>query len=181
MDKKSTQLRKLMELNNPKADAYLINFANNIFADIKKSKNNESSLESLDLLGDFVYKVPKETIKIVKYIIEEEPKPVKLYKSPYVELKGKSHKDLVLKCIELLGNIKYIVPDEMLKLVSGLSINEDLEIKNKALDIVKNFSQYDYNVQRVKSDIVYKEKLLILCWNGLSKNNYNILISLKLF
>jgi hypothetical protein len=154
MDKKSTQLRKLMELNNPKADAYLINFANNIFADIKKSKNNESSLESLDLLGDFVYKVPKETIKIVKYIIEEEPKPVKLYKSPYVELKGKSHKDLVLKCIELLGNIKYIVPDEMLKLVSGLSINEDLEIKNKALDIVKNFSQYDYNVL-TKSKIGY--------------------------
>ena len=72
MDKKSTQLRKLMELNNSKADAYLVNFANNIFTDIKKSKNNESSLESLDLLGEFVYKVPNETIKIVQYIIEEE-------------------------------------------------------------------------------------------------------------
>ncbi len=154
MDKKNTQLRKLMELNNPKADAYLINFANNIFADIKKSKNNESSLESLDLLGEFVYKVPKETIKIVQYIIEEKPKPVKFHKTAIDGLKGKSQKDLILKCIELLGNIKYIVPDEMLKLVAGLSINEDSEIKNRALDIVKKFSQYDYNVL-TKSKIGY--------------------------
>jgi len=161
MNKKSTQLRKLMELNNPKADAYLVNFANNIFADIKKSKDNESSLESLDLLGEFVYKVPKETIKIVQYIIEEEPKPAKLHKSAFGELKGKSHKDLVLKCIDLLEHIRYIAPDEVLKLAVKLSLHEDSEVKNKALEIAKKFSQYNYNIL-TKSKIGYSAQRKIL-------------------
>lgn len=161
MDKKSTQLRKLMELNNPKADAYLVNFANNIFADIKKSKDNESSFESLNLLGEFVYKVPEETIKIVQYIIEEEPKPAKLYESPHGELKGKSQKDLILKCIDLLEYIRYIVPDEVLKLAVKLSLHEDSEVKNKALEIAKKFSQYNYNILN-KSDIGYSAQRKIL-------------------
>ncbi|MQY74522.1 MAG: hypothetical protein GH148_03175, partial [Clostridia bacterium] len=167
MDKKSTQLRKLMELNNPKADAYLVNFANNIFADIKKSKDNESSLESLDLLGEFVYKVPKETIKIVQYVIEEEPKPTKLHKTEFGEMKGKSHKDLVLKCVDLLEHIRYIVPDEVLKLAVKLSLHEDSEVKNKALEIAKKFSQYNYNIL-TKSEMGYsvQRKILdfILVW-----------------
>lgn len=169
MDKKNTQLRKLMELNNPKADAYLVNVANNIFADIKKSKDNESLFESLHLLGEFVYKVPKETIKIVQYIIEEEPKPVKLYKSPHGELKGKSHKDLVLKCIDLLEHIRYIAQDEVLKLAVKFSLHEDSEVKNKALEIAKKFSQYNYNIL-TKSKMGYsiQRKILdfILAWHN---------------
>jgi len=167
MNKKRTQLRKLMMLNNPKADAYLVNFANNIFADIKKSKDNESSLESLDLLGEFVYKVPEETIKIVQYIIEEEPKPVKFHKTAIGELKGKSQKDLILKCIDLLEHIRYIAPDEVLRLVVKLSLHEDSEVKNKALEIAKKFSQYNYNIL-TKSEMGYsvQRKILdfILVW-----------------
>ena len=143
-----------ISLDNKKADEYLANLASQIKTEIIGSSNSDEIFEYLSILTEFVYKIPNETIKIVQYIIEEKPKPVKLYKSPYGELKGKSHKDLVLKCIEFLGNIKYIVPDEMLKLLAGLSINEDSEIKNKALDIVKNFSQYDYNVL-TKSKIGY--------------------------
>jgi len=166
MDKKSTQLRKLMELNNPKADAYLVNFANNIFADIKKSKNNVSSLESLDLLGEFVYNVPNETIKIVQYIIEEKPKPIKLHKLAFGELKGKSQKDLILKCIDLLEHIRYIIPDEVLRLAAKLSLHEDSEVKNKALEIAKKFSHYDYNVLKSKIGYSAQRKILdfILEW-----------------
>ena len=161
MNKKRTQLRKLMMLNNPKANAYLVNFANNIFADIKKSKDNESSFESLNLLGEFVYKVPEETIKIVQYIIEEEPKTAKIDKSPHGELKGKSQKDLILKCIDLLEYIRYIVPDEVLKLAVKLSLHEDSEVKNKALEIAKKISQYNYNIL-TKSDIGYSAQRKIL-------------------
>lgn len=139
-------LSRLMGLDNPKADKLLIKFAQDIFVDIKKSKDNESILEALDLINEFVYKAPKETIKIVNYIFEKKPTPPTIHKSKFGEFDGKSHKDLVLKGIELLDHIRYIVPDEVLKLVPQLSLDEDSAIKGKALEVVKKFSQYDYNV-----------------------------------
>ena len=147
-------LSRLMGLDNPKANELLVNFACDIFVDIKKSKDNESVLDALDLLNEFVYKAPKETIKIVNYILEKKPAPSAIHKAPFGEFKGKSHKDLMLKSIELLDHIRYIVPDEVLKLAARLSLNEDSAVKGKALEIIKRFSQYDYNVL-TKSKIGY--------------------------
>lgn len=167
-DKKKQILSRLMALNNPKADKYLAKFARDIFAGIKKSRDNESILKDLDLLGEFVYKVPKETIEIVIYIVEQKANPATIHKSPFGEFEGKSHKDLVLKSIELLGHIRYIAHKEMLKLIAGLSLYEDSVVKNKALDVVKRFSQYDYNVL-TKSKIGYgaqREALdFLLAWS----------------
>jgi len=160
-------LSRLMGLDNPKADKLLVKFAQDIFVDIRKSKDNESVLKGLDLVNEFVYKVPKETIKIVNYIFEKKPIPPTANKSPFGEFKGKSHKDLVLKGIELLDHIRYIVPDEVLKLAAQLSLNEDSAIKGKALEVIKKFSQYDYNVL-TKSKIGYgaqREALdFVLAW-----------------
>jgi len=85
-----------ISLNNKKADEYLAKLANQIENEIIGSSNNDEIFEYLNVLAEFAYKVPKKTIEIVQYIIEEEPKPVKLYKSksPHGELKGKSYKDL---------------------------------------------------------------------------------------
>lgn len=143
-----------ISLDNKKADEYLANLANQIKTEIIGSSNNDEVFEYLNILAGFVYKVPKETIKIVKYIIEEEPKPVKLHKSAVGELKGKSHKDLVLKCIELLANIRYIISDEVLKLLLRLTLDSDSDVQNKALEVVKKFSQYDYSIL-TKSNIGY--------------------------
>ena len=156
-----------MALNNPKADKYLAKFARDVFVDIKKSQDNESILEGLDLLGEFVYKVPKEVVEIVRYIIEGKPKTTTLHKSPFGEFEGKSHKDLILKGIELLDHLRYIVPDEVLKLAAQLSLDEDSAIKGKALEVIKKFSQYDYNVL-TKSKLGYsvQRKALdfVLAW-----------------
>src|SRR3989344_846808 len=65
-------LSRLMGLDNPKADKLLVKFAQDIFVDIKKSKDNESILDGLDLVNEFVYKAPKETIKIVNYIFDKK-------------------------------------------------------------------------------------------------------------
>lgn len=157
-----------MSLDNKKADEYLANLADQIKITIVKFSDNDEIFEYLNLLGEFIYKVPKETIEIVCYITEKKPKAATPHKSPFGEFEGKSHKDLVLKCIELLGHIRYIVPDEALRLVAELSLHKDLEIKNKALEIVKKFSQYDYNIL-TKSKIGYgaQRKILdfILAWS----------------
>jgi hypothetical protein len=52
----------------------------------------------------------------------------------------------MLKGIELLDHIRYIVPDEVLKLAAQLSLDENSAIKGRALEVIKKFSQYDYNV-----------------------------------
>ena len=154
-------LSRLMGLDNPKADKLLVKFAQDIFVDIKKSKDNESILDGLDLVNEFVYKAPKETIKIVNYIFDKKPMPPTAHKSKFGEFEGKSHKDLMLKGIELLDHIRYIVPDEVLKLAAQLSLDENSAIKGKALEVVKKFSQYDYNVL-TKSKLGYSVQRKVL-------------------
>jgi len=84
-----------ISLNNKKADEYLVNLANQIKNEIIGSSDNDEIFEYLNVLAEFVYKVPEETIKIMQYIIEEEPKPVKFHKTAIGELKGKSHVNLI--------------------------------------------------------------------------------------
>jgi len=158
-----------ISLNNKKADEYLVNLANQIKNEIIGSSDNDEIFEYLNVLAEFVYKVPEETIKIMQYIIEEEPKPVKFHKTAIGELKGKSHKDLILKCIDLLEHIRYIVPDEVLKLAVKLSLHEDSEVKNKALEIAKKFSHYDYNVLKSKIGYSAQRKVLDFVLNWLQE------------
>jgi len=158
-----------ISLNNKKADEYLVNLANQIKNEIIGSSDNDEIFEYLNVLAEFVYKVPEETIKIMQYIIEEEPKPVKFHKTAIGELKGKSHKDLILKCIDLLEHIRYIAPDEVLKLAVKLSLHEDSEVKNKALEIAKKFSHYDYNVLKSKIGYSAQRKVLDFVLNWLQE------------
>ncbi len=150
-----------MALSNPIVDKELAKFAHTIFADIKGAKDNESILESLNLLGEFIYKVPKEVIKILDYIFQKRPILVVLHKSPFGEFNGKSHKDLVLKSIELLSQLRYIAHSDVLRLLVLLSQDSDLEVKQKALEVVKKFSRYDFNVL-TESKIGYGAQRAIL-------------------
>ncbi len=156
-----------MSLDNKKADEYLANLANQIRTEVTNSFDNDEIFEYLNLLAEFVYKVPKETIKIVNYIFEKKLILPTAHKSPFGEFEGKSHKDLLLKGIELLDHLRYIVPDEVLKLMEQLSLNKDSAIKGRALEVVKKFSQYDYNVL-TKSKLGYgvQRKALdfVLAW-----------------
>lgn len=157
-----------MSLGSKKADEYLASLANQIKAEILNSSDNDEVFEYLNLLAEFIYKVPKETIEITNYILEKEPTPAIINKSSFGEFEGKSHRDLILKCIELLGHIRYIAHKEMLKLIVKLSQHEDSTVKNKALEVAKRFSQYNYNVL-TKSKIGYgaqREVLdFILAWS----------------
>lgn len=143
-----------LSLDSKKADEYLANLANQIKAEVIASSDNDEILEYLILLEEFVYKAPIEIVKIANYIVGKEPQPATVSTSPLGEFEGKSHKDLVLKGIELLDRLRYIMPDEVLKLAVQLSLDEDSMIKGKALGIAKRFSQYDYNVL-TKNEIGY--------------------------
>jgi len=162
-------LSKLLQLDNQKADKYLADFSMEILENVKKSKNNDSIFENLDLLQEFVYKVPKEAIAIVNTIIASEPlEPAVLHEFADGKLYGKTHKDLILKSVEIISRIRYIAPDDVLGLLAQLSLSADASVKKEALGIVKKISQYDYNIL-TKSKIGYsiQRKVLdfILTWS----------------
>lgn len=161
MRDKKAELKKLMTLDSQKATDFLSKFAQNLFAEIKKTRNNDIIFENLDLLSGFVYKVPLETIEIVRYLLTLIPKNPPIHKTPLGNYRGKSHKDLVIQCTELLSHIRYISPNEVLELSQLLTRDADADIKNKALEVIKKFSQYDYNLL-TKSKLGYAPQRTIL-------------------
>lgn len=158
-----------MSLDNAKTNKYLVGLADQIRNEVIVSPNNDEILENMLILEKIVYKAPKETIQIISYILNKKPTPAIVHKSKIGKYEGKSHKDLLLKSIEILGHLRYIVPKKVLRLLAKFSLSEDPEIKSKSIEIVKNISKYDYNVL-TKSKIGYgiqREVLdFILRWSS---------------
>lgn len=154
-------LATYMSLDSKNANEYLSKLAVELKNEITESENNDEIQEYLDLLESFVYKVPKITIEIVRVVLNKKPNQPPIHKTPLGNYRGKSYKNLIVKCIEILRHIRYIAPNEVLELSTGLSSNEDTDIKNEALELVKKFSQYDYNLL-TKSKLGYAPQRTVL-------------------
>lgn len=140
-----------MMIGNKKADKQLTNFANELKNNISSCDNNALIYQNLETIEGFVYKVPKQTIDIFKHILETS-NPAIRKKEKFGIFEGKSHNDLILKGLELLSEIRYIIPNQVLPLLEKVTMSEDKNIKEKALEVVKKFSKYDYAV-------LYKSKI----------------------
>lgn len=167
------QLRKLMNLNNPKADAYLAKLANEMEKKIRTSSNSDEIFETLNLLEEFVYKVPEQTVRIVEYLIKHSIE-AKSIKSPMGNFYGKSYSMIISKTLELLDRLRYICPDSVLPLLEELILKEDKEERSRSIEILKRFAKYDFNVL-TKSEIGYgaQRKILdyILPWSIKERND----------
>ncbi len=159
-------LCQLMALGNEKADKQLSVFADELRDEILKSpKNNDVIYEKLDLLEEFVYKGSEQTIEIFKYILQTSF-PVLKSRSKFGVLEGKSRTDIVLKGLSLLSKIRYILPKKVLPLLEVVITNEEELIKEKALEVLKKLTKYDYavlfnskigySVQRIVLDYILK-------------------------
>ncbi|NTW14317.1 MAG: hypothetical protein HGA31_04795 [Candidatus Moranbacteria bacterium] len=147
-------LSKLMSLSSGRADAYLLSFADEIISKTISSHNNDEIFQNLELLETFVYKAPKQVVEIFKYILKTAYKQ-KSTKSKFGILEGKSREDLILKGLDLLGRIRYILPNPVLRLLEEVIEIEKGPAKEKALEILKSFAKYDYHVL-FKSKIGYR-------------------------
>jgi len=144
MDKKA--LRKLMLLNNSATNKKLEKIASDFSGVIKRSKNNDEIFEKISIVKEFVYSVPNVALDICKFIIKN-PKPnrPKLLGKGKLEVYGKNHKDLILKCIELMEDIRYHKTKEVLDVLAILSQIDDKEISTKALETIENTAKYNYH------------------------------------
>ncbi len=152
-------LSKLMSLDNANADKYLAKFVDELFEKVRVASNNEEVLKYLDILEEFLYKVPKQSALIIQHVIDHPLEP-----QIFTEiggLKGKTHTDVVIKAIGLLKHLRYLDPKEILKIILVLTKNENKAISSKALDVVKKTAQYDFNLL-TKSKIGYNIQRIVL-------------------
>lgn len=147
-------LQKLMSLGNKEADKKLLEFARLTVSEISSSQSNDFIYDKLELLEEFVYKAPKQAIEIFKYILKSSNSPKKSRTKLGVS-EGKGRNDIVLKGLGLLEEIRYILPNQVLPLLEKVIVTEEKEPKEKAIEILKKFVKYDYNVL-FKSKIGYR-------------------------
>jgi len=158
-------LKKLMELDNPEVDLQLRKIANQIQSKILESKNNDKIFKELELLEEFVYKVPEQTIKIVNDILKNKKRnKSKIYKIQDIKYTGKGYEDLVSKCIELLNKICYLKVEEVFQILEFLCLTNNKKIKSESIETLNKLARYDfyalknigYSVQRKILDIILK-------------------------
>lgn len=173
-DTKKQILSRLMGLNSKSADEQLVKMAKEMIGVIKASRDNDEIFDQLDTLKEFVYKAPNEAIEAISFIVDKTPFSPTIHKVPF-EYEGKSHNDLLLKCLELLARIRYLVTDETLKLLAKITLHEDSKIRNEALRVLKELTEYDYNLlTKTKLGYSVQRKILdfILSWSGEKKLKY---------
>ncbi len=146
-------LETYLALDNKKADDYLDNLANELKKAIANVSDNDEIYEGLELLERFVYKAPKQAVEIAEFV-QGHPMEAKLIESPIGTYYSKNHSDLIIKVLELLDRIRYIFPDGVLPLLEGIVLEGKKEEKSKAVEVLKHFAKYDFNVL-TKSKIGY--------------------------
>jgi hypothetical protein len=171
-------LSRLMALDNKEADKQLSDFANEIWNKINSTKDNDVILDNLDLLEEFIYKVPEVAIKIIKHVLDN-PHPAPVKKNKFGKVEGAPYKELAMKCLGLLGRIRYISPDEVLDILTKLLRSNDSSIKNKAAEVTKHLAQFDYSLlTQTKIGYGIQRKVLdsILSWSWEDRiNNFDFI------
>lgn len=143
-------LATYLNLESEKANQYLAKLADQICAEIVASDDNDEIFKDLELLEEFVYKVPKQAIAVARYIFAHplQPKIIKILDG---SIEGKRHEQVAEKAIELLNKIRYVDHGDVIPLLAE-HIRSNGAGGGKAIEVIKNFSKYDFNyLTKIKS------------------------------
>jgi len=152
-------LSTFLSLDNKKADEFLVNLAEELKIEVLNAKDNESIVEAFETLKEFVYKVPLQTIDMVRHVMTHALSPQEI-DGPMGSFTGKDHADVMEKAIELLREIRYIHSEGVLSIISEL-VRSDRSEKIKALDVLKRLAKYDLHVL-TKSKLGYNPQRWVL-------------------
>lgn len=111
--------KNLSKINHPKINKHLNLQSNKLRERVLKLKSNDKIFEELEILEQYAYRTPKKAFEIIKSIVNSR-KPISAKKKRikgYGTLSGKSHEDILLKCIEILNNISYLKMKEVFALL----------------------------------------------------------------
>jgi len=144
--------KQLNKIKHPKVKNYFESLISDFKKCLPRFKNNDDIYVNLELLEEYIYRVPNDALKIIKSVINNK-NPLKT-KTRMVkgwgEVKGKSHNDLIIKCIELLDKIRYLELKDTFALFIKLSVHQDQSIQSKAKEALKNIAGYNlYILERI--------------------------------
>lgn len=166
-------LNKMVDIPERKEiNDFLSLLAKDLYQSVGKFKTNDVTDINLELLEKYTYRVSSLTLKIVEKIINFKVRlPQKTYKSPFGNIKGKSYDDLILRCINLLKEIRYLESKKVFATLLSLSRSPVPQIKRKALEGIKDLSEYNlFSLKRIG----YMPQELVL--NALEELDVNNLV-----
>lgn len=107
----------------------------------KTPTNNDDVYANLEILEQYAFRVPDQIIKISETLVNSKPIPPKEYKGKLGRFEGKSNQDVIIKVIDLLKEVRYHKPKEVLDLLTQLTEKEEYE--KKASEAIKSLSEYN--------------------------------------
>jgi hypothetical protein len=135
------------------------------------SKNNEEILNNLELLLEYAHITPDEAFEIVSTIVKTK-KPIKAKThniKGFGKFTGKSHADLISKCLEILDRIKYLKINSVWKLLLYLYKTGDEPLKKEIIKLVEKIAKYNlFALQQIGFNI---QKDLMIDINKWSPSN----------
>ncbi len=138
-------------------------FFKSLIVDFRRSlegfDNNDAIIVNLELLNEYSFRVSKETIGLVNNILNLKRLPPKTYKNKLGEFQGASREKLITEVLNVLHNIRYLEIESVFKIASRLSIYDNTEIKKKALELIKNISEY--NIFAIRKIGYYPQKRIL--------------------
>lgn len=139
-------LRQLAKIEHETVQKYLINLAGELLNFVKKPTNNDDTFINLELLEEYAFRIPVKALEIIKVVINAEPMAIiKTEYKGFGLIEGKSHYDLIKKCIEICNRIRYL-EKEVFDILIDLSKQEDKIIKGEALRVLENICKYNLSV-----------------------------------
>ncbi len=141
-------LSQLAKIEHPAAQSYFDKLSKELFDFLLKSNNNDELFSNLELLQEYAFRVSSKSLEIVRTIIQSKPVPpiVMKYKG-FPPLNGKSHEDLINKCIDICAEIRYIEKD-VFDILVNLCGHKNKSIGENALKVIKSISKYNIHVLR---------------------------------
>lgn len=141
-------LKQLNKIKHPKVKNYFESLISDFKNYLPRFKNNDDIYVNLELLEEYIYRVPNDALIIIKALINNKNplKPKTRIVKGWGEVKGKSYNDLIIKCIELLDKIRYLELKNIFALFIKLSVHQDQSIQLKAKEALKNIAGYNLYV-----------------------------------
>ena len=124
------------------------------------SKNNDEIFNNLELLEEYAHITPDKAFKAVQLVVSRKPMKAKAsYLKGFGKLYGKSHEDILIQCIKILGKIKYLETKKIIGLLERLYQTDNKSIQSEILKTFEHLSQYNLFVLQ---QIEYKIQNLIM-------------------
>ena len=142
-----------------------VNFLRSI---IDSSSNNEIYGRLSFLLAcfrEFGDKTP-EGLKMIEIVNEALEKSKKLkketIKTPNGDLPGHGYEDIAKICLDILDRLKFFCPQEVFESLKLLSIDENEEVKEKALKVAEEFAKFIFLSEEKEKRFIHDLQIVIL-------------------